>query len=273
MPVEVLVSAMHQTDCSIAEKMNIRSDAVIINQCERNDYAEVTDKGRRIRMYSFAERGVGRSRNNALMRATGEICLLADEDVIYDDKYEQIIEDAFQQNPNADIIFFNVLIRGGDRAGLTITEKKRIRYYNCLRYGSVNIAFRRMKVIKSNVFFSLLFGGGATYGHGEDSLFIWECLKKGLVIYTSPATIADVYQEKSTWFTGYNEKFLFDQGVFFGALSKNFAVLLILQYAVRRYRLYKNNISFIDACRSMWRGMKHFGRLGNEEKYANHYQC
>jgi glycosyltransferase involved in cell wall biosynthesis len=261
MKLEVLVSTMHQEDCSIAEKMNIRTNAVIINQCDRNDYLETLNNGRCIKMYSFAERGIGKSRNNALMRATEDICLFADEDVVYVDDYEKNILGAFRQNPKADIIFFNVSSHGGARADLVIGKEKRIRFYNCLRYGSVNIAFRRNRVIKCNVFFSLLFGGGAPYGHGEDSLFIWECLKSGLAIYTSPVKIADVYQESSTWFTGYNEKFYFDQGVLFGALSKTFAFPLIVQYAFRRYGLYKKEMSFIGACQCMIKGLNHFRSL------------
>ena len=40
MKVTVLVSTMHQKDYSIVERMNIQSDAIIINQCEKNNIVE-----------------------------------------------------------------------------------------------------------------------------------------------------------------------------------------------------------------------------------------
>ena len=41
-----------------------------------------------IKIYSFDERGVGLSRNSALMRADADIIVFADSDVIYNDDYE-----------------------------------------------------------------------------------------------------------------------------------------------------------------------------------------
>ena len=83
MKVQVLVAAMHQKDHSLLEKMNIRSDAIVANQCDRNEFEDFTWNGHKIRYLSFAERGVGLNRNNALMRATGDICLFADDDMRY----------------------------------------------------------------------------------------------------------------------------------------------------------------------------------------------
>ena len=37
MTLQVLVATMHQTDHSLLEKMNIQSDAIVVNQCNRNE--------------------------------------------------------------------------------------------------------------------------------------------------------------------------------------------------------------------------------------------
>ena len=44
---------------------------------------------------SFTERGVGLSRNNALMRASADICLFADDDIIYENNYKEILNRYF----------------------------------------------------------------------------------------------------------------------------------------------------------------------------------
>ncbi|WP_454861528.1 hypothetical protein [Peribacillus frigoritolerans] len=125
-----------------------------------------------------------------------------------------------------------------------------------MRYGAVSIAFRRESVIRSNVFFSLLFGGGAKYSAGEDTLFLFECLKKGLKIYTNTAQIATVSQEDSTWFKGHNKKYFYDKGILFTSLSKKLSYLLILQYAIRKYNLYKNELGMVQAIRYMIEGRR-----------------
>ena len=66
MSLEVLVATMFQTDYSLPEKMNIQSDAIIANQCERNEVVEFDFNGYRIKYLSFAERGVGLNRTTLL---------------------------------------------------------------------------------------------------------------------------------------------------------------------------------------------------------------
>ena len=48
MTLQVLVATMHQTDHSLLEKMNIQSDAIVINQCDRNEIERFTYKGHNI---------------------------------------------------------------------------------------------------------------------------------------------------------------------------------------------------------------------------------
>ena len=86
MTIEVLVATMNQEDdCSLHIDMNIQSDAIIGNQCGRNEIKELEYNGHRIKYLSFAEKGVGLNRNNALMRSTADICVLADDDQIFVD--------------------------------------------------------------------------------------------------------------------------------------------------------------------------------------------
>jgi len=259
MDLQILVSTMHQEDYSLVERMNIKTDAIIINQCEKNDVNEFNYNDRKIKWMFFKERGVGLSRNNALMRANGDICLMADDDMIYTEDYEEIVINAFKDNPKADVILFDVPIYKKDGTIISKVKKNgRVSYHNCLKYGTVNIAFRREKILKSNICFSLLFGGGARYGSGEDTLFIIDCLKKGLNMYSNTSIIAKIYENQSTWFTGFNEKYFYDRGALFRAISKKTALLLALQFVIRKKNLYKENMSTKQALNYMLKGMKEF---------------
>jgi hypothetical protein len=65
------------------------------------------------------------------------------------------------------------------------------------------------------VTFSQLFGGGARYSNGEDSLFLKQCLDKKIRIYRTNVTLGKEIQRKSTWFEGYTDKFFYDRGVLY----------------------------------------------------------
>jgi len=229
MKVEVLASVMNQSIEQIAEQMNLGSDAVIINQCERLHQEEMDYKGHRIRFYSFSDRGVGRSRNEAIMRADRDICLFSDEDIVYEEGYEQAIVEEFRRNPKADMILFNIEVEEARRT-YHITERKKVHWYNCGRYGAVSFAVRRESLLASGVTFSLLFGGGAKYSNGEDSLFLKEFMDKGYRVYTAPVTIGREFSGESTWFAGYNEKFFHDRGVLYHFLYGKAAALMAMRF-------------------------------------------
>jgi hypothetical protein len=76
MDIEVLVSTMHRSDTDLIKKMNLQTDAIIINQTDKVDYEEISHNNKKVRFFSFNERGVGLSRNSALMRSVGDICVL-----------------------------------------------------------------------------------------------------------------------------------------------------------------------------------------------------
>ena len=237
MKVEVLASVMNEDFSALVRRMRLESDAVLINQCDRLGYEELAEEGYRLRFFSFPDRGVGRSRNEAIMRAEGDICLFADGDLVYEPGYAEAVVDEFVQNPDADMILFNVTIEESRRT-YHITDRRRVRWYNCGRYGAVSFAVRRESLLASGVTFSLLFGGGARYGSGEDSLFLKEFMDRGYRVYTAPVTIGKEKPGDSTWFEGYNEKFFRDRGVLYRYLYGKLAGAMALRFlAAHREKL------------------------------------
>ena len=237
--VQVLVAAMHQNDHSLLEKLNIQSDAIVGNQCDYNSIEHFTwgESNNNITYLNLNERGVGLNRNNALMRATGEFCIFADDDMTYIDGYPQIVETCFDENKDADVIVFN--IKENKPTRYIIKKFHRVRWYNFLRYGAVRIAIRRKKVFEQGILFNLCFGGGTEHSAGEDILFLSECLRKGLHIYAAPEGIARLNDNReSTWFQGYTDKFFMDKGFLYSILSKKLKRMLCLQDSIRHEKLY-----------------------------------
>jgi len=260
MNLQVLVATMHQEDHSLLEKMNINSDAIIVNQCGKNEYENIEYNGHDVKIYSFSERGVGLNRNNSLMRATADICLFSDDDVIYDEKYKDIIINEFKANPKADVIIFNVLSTNKDRKKKIIKERRKLNYFNCFNYPTYQIAVKNNKIRKANIFFSLLFGGGTSYGSGEDSLFLRDCYKKGLNIYSSPEVIGEVKHDSSTWFKGFNEKYFIDKGTLYAALFNKYARLFSLRFILKHKNKFEGDKSFLKLYKLMLNGIKDWRR-------------
>lgn len=259
MKIQVLAAAMNQSDHSLIEKMNIRTDAIIGNQCDRNSVEEFQVNGHNIKYLNFNERGVGLNRNNSLIRATGDILLFADEDEVFDDNYDSIIKKAYNELPDADAIIFNISTIGRSDGGRINNKIRRIRFYNCFHYGTVRLTVRNDSVTNRNITFHRQFGGGAPYSSGEDSLFIADLLKNRLKVYTYPAVIATVDQTDSSWFKGYTEKYFYDKGAFFSAFPYRCGRLLCTALLLKNRKSMFNSFAELKNgfCAAM-KGYKHF---------------
>ena len=254
----MLISGMNLDTTHGAENMKLEADAIVINQTDSFGFEEYQYNNRNIRVYSFIERGVGLSRNNALLRADGDIVLFSDEDIVYKEGYAKAVLDAFEANPDIDMIFFNFDV-AEDRQTYHIEKKGRIRSYNCGRYPTYSLAVRREVLHKKGITFSLLFGGGAKYSNGEDSLFIKQCIKSGMKALALPVTLGREVPRPSTWFNGYTDKFFYDRGVLYKALYKGLAKPLALRFLIAHRDIMLTNRKLMDAYKLMTQGMKEFG--------------
>mgnify|MGYP001352875128 CR=1 FL=1 len=102
----------------------------------------------------------------------------------------------------------------------------------------------------------MLFGGGAKYSSGEDSLFLAECIRKGLKVYANPRVIGYVKQEESSWFQGYTDKYFIDKGVLYACLSNKWATFLCLQFVIRHRKMFKKEKSWKEAFSLMLKGIR-----------------
>lgn len=244
MTIQVLVASTNQSNHDLLDKMNIQSDAIVGNQCGFNSIEEFKYKGHSVTYLNFNEKGVGLNRNNALMRASADICLFADDDMRYVDGYSELIENAFKNNPNADVIVFNVTGRK------PIKKKQRVHRTNYFRYGTVRIAIKLESVRREGIFFNQCFGGGTPHCHGEDNLFLTDCLNKKLKIFAVPLLLAELLDDRpSSWRDIEINKYLKDQGVLYKVISKRWWKLLCFIDSFRRHKQY--GCSFLKAYKIM----------------------
>ncbi len=253
MSIQTLVVTIDQKDRSLVKKMNIRTDTVVGNQCGCVSVDEFEYNGSKITYLNSDKRGVGRNRNAVLNYATADICVFADDDMRFVDEYPKLVEKAFNCCKKADIIIFN-LIEANPRR---YRNKRicRIRHRNYAKYGAARLAVLRQSIVGANISFNTQFGGGCTYCAGEDTIFLKECLDKGLRLYAVPWAIAEIDQcAESTWFKGYDEKFFSDKGALFAHLYPKLWVLCGIRFLVLRRKKYKDEMTFINALKYLVNG-------------------
>ena len=257
---------MHQEDFSLLQKMNIHSDMIIANQGDTNSDVIISHDDHTARMISTKTRGVGRNRNIALMYADADICLLADDDITYVDDLEQLVTGEFKDHPDADVMIFHLKSTDKIRSVKKPKRTRRLHRFSRLPWGGAHVAFRLSAVKKANLWFTTLFGGGCIFPSGEDSIWMLEARRKGLVFYSSSVTIGTVDMGSSSWYSGADEKYYYGKGAFYEYLKKKPMSVWMIYFAYRTENRTKLPVS--DRIKWMKNGRKGFRQLMTYEEFT-----
>lgn len=196
--LQVLVSTQNlQSDEQVnklTNKMNITTKYLIINQ---NLYYNGNIKNGNV--ITKCEKGLSKSRNIAIENASNDIVLLADDDVIYENNYEDVILNAYNRYKSADIICFYVESLNKKRKIKRMPTGK-IGYIKAMKIVSFEISFKRDIIASKNLKFKESLGAGTKLGRGEELDFICNAIRSGLKVMFVNKKIAQVEQKESTWF-------------------------------------------------------------------------
>lgn len=253
MKLEILLSCMHQSDGSLIEKSNITGDAVVINQCDKNDYFELKTQNGVAKFFSTTERGLTKSRNLAIEKSSADLCLLCDDDEVFVENYADKIINSYKKLPFADVIIFKMANRKPSFDDKII----KLKFPKTMKVSSWQISFKRDSLKKANVCFDTLLGAGSGNGAEEELKFLCDCEKAGLKIYYVPEVIASVGQTESTWFNGFDSTFFENRGATTRyILGLWLSLLYAVYYIIAKRNMYKKDISPKAAFGSILKGIK-----------------
>ena len=253
MTIQILMSTMKRK--SIEElhlsKRNIEENIIIVNQTDNEKVYE--DVKHNIRMINMLGIGTSRSRNCAIENASGDICIIADDDISYVPNYCEIISNAFERNPVADIITFQIVTPDGTpfKANYMPTE----RWHNLrtvLKCASIEIAFRRQSIVNAGLKVNGEFGLGSRYRIHDDVIFLADAIKAGLKIKYIPVPLV-VHPAESSG-TMYNDLLITSKGAAFCQIFGWAGYLINLAYAIRKHHEYKKNYSFLKFVNKITQG-------------------
>ncbi|MCD4533748.1 glycosyltransferase family 2 protein [Nocardioides sp. cx-169] len=249
---------MYRDDFNFLTDFGLASDAVVINQADFCGDTNLELDGHTVLVHTSTARGLSASRNKAIELASADICVITDDDVILAPDYATMISDAYGRHPEADIIAFQVSRTGTERAKDFSQMGRRLTFLGAMKVSSVEITFRREAVRTSGLSFDEAFGSGSPHSMGEESIFLFDALRKGLRIRYEPVVIGMTHMGKSSWFDGYSEKYFRDRGAVFKRMAPRLTWLLVIQFAVRKHSLFASRISVGGAIRLMLEGARSY---------------
>lgn len=241
MKVQILMSTMNKSKISDLDlnNRNIFSDILIINQT--NDES-VQEERNNIRMISVLGKGTSPSRNRALGESSGDICIWADDDIVYVKDYKEIVLSAFEKYKDADVITFQIKHPDDTPFKSNYMQKHRKHTLRTsLKCASIEIAFKREAVLNKNIKIDPEFGLGARYRIHDDVIFIADAVKAGLKVYYEPIPI--VIHPKESSGTIYNDFLVTSKGAAFYRIFGNAGYLVDIAFALMKYKDYKSKYS------------------------------
>lgn len=201
-----------------------------------------------IRISTTNSNGLSVNRNHSIKKATGDICLIADDDLAYTASQLKTIINTFESNPNVDIALFRH--SGSDNKQYPEYEfdlKKEPKGYYVT---SFEIAFRRSR-IPTSLRFDTRLGVGTAMPAGEEALFIYQALKAGLNCRFFPLTITH-HEGLPTGVRLPTPGVLQAQGVI---IAKKFSLTGILRLPLIAWRLSrKGKAQFFPAVQHLFKG-------------------
>ncbi|AMQ57580.1 glycosyltransferase [Algoriphagus sanaruensis] len=158
---------------------------VIAQQSNEEDF--ISDQ---LCYFTFAEKGLSKSRNRALERTSAEIALISDDDVQFVENLEQKVIQAFEAYPKADVLTFNIKTPEGIPYKSSYRNSAFLHTSSSIyKVSSVEIAFRPARIKQAKIKFDEHFGLGAEFKSGEEVIFLNDCLKAGLSVMYVPITV------------------------------------------------------------------------------------
>lgn len=133
--------------------------------------------------------GLSRNRNNSIALSSGDILLIADDDNVYTNEYIDTILQAWNENPDADILTFQA----------ETLEGNPLHEYPAQFVSSVEMTMRRDSIIWNNLKFNERFGlGSPKLCAGEEDVFLANARRQGLTIRYIPKVIVRTRETASS---------------------------------------------------------------------------
>ncbi len=244
--LEILISTVDRNSLEFLDVMfqyNKLSDyqILIINQTSAE--CTVFSNDPKIRVINSFEKGISKSRNLAIENAVGDICLLADDDVVFLKGFENHIVQSHSELKDADVITFKTLTTENKPYSKYPKERTHLDTF-CIYVLSIEISFKRLSIVNGTVRFNENFGLGATFQDSENHIFLLDLIKyKHLKLVFEPEFIV-IHEPLSSSDEINSDRLIFARGALNYKLYGYWAYIYV--WKLMFFLLRKNLINFND---------------------------
>lgn len=205
-------------------------------------------------------KGLSRNRNNALRHATGDIALIADDDVRYKHNYFDTIIATFEQNREVDIAQFK--LKRNDGVKQKPYPNHTYSYPQVPRgmyAASIELALR-IERVQGKCYFDERFGLGSPYFIcGEEDIFLYEAVKAGMKHRYFPNFVVEHTGDCTGSHTYTDERVMMAQGAVHYHLSGSMAWVRMFKFAVDG--ALKGKGSFVKLLQATYKGINHYRKV------------
>jgi glycosyltransferase involved in cell wall biosynthesis len=211
----------------------------------------------------YFEKGLSLNRNRSMQLSRGELVLITDDDLIFQNKAIRSILQAFEELPAADILTFKTEFPDGKPFKRYAKHVHQHNFRSVMRVTSFEIAYRRKSIAKAGIKWDEQFGiGGKPFTNGIENIFLVDALRAGLKAYFIPETIV-THPFINSGYT-YSDHLIKSKGAMFARMFGRWAYTLNFLFAVKKYRDYKATASFLRFLQIANQGTTSFLHLDKE---------
>ncbi|MEY8847530.1 glycosyltransferase [Psychroserpens sp. XS_ASV72] len=236
---------------------------LIVNQTTK-DKVLVSDNPK-IKVLNSFEFGVPKSRNLAIQNASFDICLMADDDIVYKPNLHKTIIEAYKKNEDASMVSFEAVDE--DENKYTNYPSEGIHTKKSLKkiYTWV-ISFRRAHYHKEHILYNDNFGFGATFQGNEEYVFLRNAFDSGLkMVHVSKTIVMHPYESSGRKMGSDNA--VFARAALIQRFYGNLSYLWVFRYII--FLVRNGHIStkeIIQKLQTGFRGIKTYKELDSQGK-------
>lgn len=259
MKIEVLIPTHHKSIDDIKEivkSSNVKSPVLVCNQVDNDSDTYIDD----IHIVNVSNLGVSNNRNNLLAHSKGDICICIDDDCRLVDNYIDIVNNFFNKYPDAEFVLFNGIVRKENDRLIHDKKTKRVKHFNDISYGGgPGLVFKRECIEKYKLSYDTSVGYPNYICMGEDTLFLYNLVKKKVKIYRSNEVLFSIEEDvdNSIYFKGVDESFLISKGYITSIIHPYLKRLYIIKYALRLRHWRGNTYPIINLIKIMNKGFRY----------------
>ena len=248
--IQLLVTTMNEkiipTIAKFSGFLSKDTNIIISHQITDKNIKSINKADNNFEYLYMKTKGLSKNRNNVLSNIDAKgIGIICDDDISLVNWFEKILENAYFQNPSADVITFQSIT-----PEWILRKKYKKKQFNhniwsILSVSSFEITFNIKSIKEKWIKFNEDFWLGTDRPSWEENIFLKDCLDKWLNIIYLPIPLS-IHPKYTSSINQDDQSLKAKAKLFHKIYWKYIWFLVYIAFAVLKYDLYKNKYSFIQ---------------------------